>query len=124
MSTTPKEIATQFLNMVIAGQIDEAYQKFVDMAGKHHNVYFPAGFTVLRDAMKENHGLFPNKKFVIKQVIAEGDLVATHSELTFDEEKPKMSVVHMFKFKGNKIIEMWDVGQQIPIDMPNKDGAF
>lgn len=124
MEIVLKQIAVEFLNMVIAGQIDEAYQKFVDMTGKHHNVYFPAGFTVLRDAMKENHGLFPHKKFVIKQVIAEGETVATHSELTLDPEKPKMSVVHMFRFKNNKIVEMWDVGQQIPADMSNKDGAF
>ena len=32
-----KEFAIYFLNMVVEGKIDEAYRKYVDMEGKHHN---------------------------------------------------------------------------------------
>ena len=49
-----QEAAVQFLQMVVAGKIDEAYQKHVDMHGKHRNLFFKSGFPALRDAMKEN----------------------------------------------------------------------
>ena len=30
----------------------------------------------------------------------------------------------IFRFDGNHIIEMWDLGQQIPDNMPNENGMF
>ena len=117
-----KEIAVNFLNLVIAGRIDEAYEKYVDKNGKHHNVYFPAGFSALKDAMKENHTQFPNKEFEIKNVIAEGSIAAVHSRLLLGDKE--MAVVHIFKIEEGKITEMWDIGQEIPEELPNKDGAF
>lgn len=44
---TNKQSAVEFLNMVIAGQIPEAYEKHIDMEGKHHNAFTPAGLTAL-----------------------------------------------------------------------------
>ena len=62
-----KEAAISFLELVVAGKIDEAYDTHVDMNGKHHNLYVSAGFPALRAAMKENHQKFPHKKFSIRQ---------------------------------------------------------
>jgi predicted SnoaL-like aldol condensation-catalyzing enzyme len=115
---TNKEIVAQFLNLVVDGRIDEAYNKFVDMNGRHHNIYFLSDFATLRQAMKDNHVEFPNKRISIKRVIAEGDMVAAHSNVILSADK-NISVVHWFRLKDNKIIEMWDVGQLIPLDSPN-----
>jgi predicted SnoaL-like aldol condensation-catalyzing enzyme len=119
-----KQIAKHFLELVITGKIDEAYEKYVDMKGKHHNMFFPSGFHALRDAMKENHVKFPNKQFVIKNALCEGELMAVHSHLVLSSGEQEMSVVHLFRFENGKIVEMWDCGQVIPKDMINKDGAF
>ena len=119
-----KEKAQKFLKLVIAGEIDKAYDEFVDVKGKHHNPYFAAGFPVLKKGMKDNHEQFPDKKFNIKHVIEDGDLVAVHSHLVFNEGEPGMIVLHLFRFDKGKIIEMWDIGQPIQDDSPNKDGAF
>jgi len=107
-----KEIAVNFLELVVAGNIDEAYERYVDMQGKHHNPYFPAGLSALKEAMKENHEQFPNKVIDIKHVLAEGSLVATHSNLLMG--KQRLVVVHLFRFENGKITEMWDVAQEIP----------
>ncbi|MDB5259038.1 MAG: hypothetical protein JWO73_246 [Candidatus Taylorbacteria bacterium] len=127
MIESNKKAAVRFLELVIASKIDEAYAKHVDMGGKHHNAYFPAGFEKLRDAMKENESQFPNKRLAVKNVIAEGDLVVAHSHLRMRSDDPKdpgMTVVHIFRFKDGKIVEMWDCGQAIPADCPNEDGVF
>ena len=122
--TDHKQIAQKFLEMVIAGDIDEAYLKFVSMGGQHHNPYFRAGFPALREAMIEDHVKFPDKQFAVKKVIGEGDVVAVHSQLKVRQEKKEMAVMHIFRFQGDKIVEMWDMGQPIPPDSPNSDGAF
>ncbi|MBI1743628.1 hypothetical protein HYR54_11280 [Candidatus Acetothermia bacterium] len=56
-----KQVAVKFLQLVVAGQIDEVYRKYVDLRGKHHNPFFPAGFPALQKAMIENHVQFPSK---------------------------------------------------------------
>ncbi|HLD04444.1 MAG TPA: nuclear transport factor 2 family protein [Candidatus Nanoarchaeia archaeon] len=122
--STHKQSATSFLNLIIAGKIDEAYEKYVNLQGKHHNAYFPAGFPVLKKAMMEAHIQSPNKQFTIKNVLEDGDLVAVHSHLIINPGEKGMITLHMFRFKDNKIVEMWDCGQPIPNDSPNKDGAF
>lgn len=53
-----KQAAVQFLRLAVAGRIDEAYQRYVDMNGKHHNPYFSAGFPALKKGMIENHFQF------------------------------------------------------------------
>ena len=119
-----KQSALQFLKLVIAGRINEAYEKYVDMQGKHHNAFFPTGFQALQEAMKENEAAFPNKQFTVKNVLGDEDLVAIHSHLLFKPGEPGMITVHLFRFNNGKIVEMWDCGQVIPKDSPNKDGTF
>ncbi len=119
-----KTQAVDFLLLVVRGDIDEAYAKYIDMDGKHHNAYFPAKFPVLKKAMKEEYTQHPHKQLKVKHVVGDEILVAVHSNLVFTEGQPGMSVVHIFRFEGKKIVEMWDVGQEIPLDSPNQDGAF
>ncbi|MDI6767678.1 MAG: nuclear transport factor 2 family protein [Bacteroidota bacterium] len=119
-----KQAAVEFLQLVVAGEIEKAYQKHVDFGGKHHNPYFPAGFLALQKAMEENHNKFPNKQLAVKHVLGDGDLVIVHSHLILNADEVGMIVAHLFRFQDDKIVEMWDIGQQIPPDSPNKEGAF
>jgi predicted SnoaL-like aldol condensation-catalyzing enzyme len=119
-----KQAAVQFLKLVVAGRIDEAYDKHADPGGRHHNAYFPAGFPALKKGMLENHDQFPGKKFTIINVLGDGDLVAVHSHVALRPGEPGIAVVHLFRFQDDKIVEMWDVGQAVPPDSPNKDGMF
>lgn len=123
-TTTNKRAATDFLELVVARRIDEAYAQYIDMKGKHHNTYFSAGFPTLKEAMIENHAKFPNTQIKIKHVLGDGDLVAVHSHVIMGLGEPGVAVVHLFRFENNKIVEMWDCGQELQKDSPNKDGAF
>lgn len=117
-----KDKAIEFLQMVVKGYIDEAYKKFVNSKGKHHNIYFEEGFDALKQAMKENHKQFPNKQFDIILSIAENDLVSVLTKVGIDGKQ--YSISHFFKFNDGKIVEMWDNAQEITDSMINKDGAF
>jgi predicted SnoaL-like aldol condensation-catalyzing enzyme len=119
-----KELAVRFLELVVSGRIDEAYERFIDTAGKHHNPYFPAGFPALKRAMIENHARFPDKRIAVKRIIAEGDMVAAHSQVTLNPGDKNIAVVHLFRFQEGRIVELWDIGQPIEPDSPNRDGMF
>jgi predicted SnoaL-like aldol condensation-catalyzing enzyme len=119
-----KRTAVEFLHQAVAGDIDAAYQKYVDPKGKHHNAFFSAGFPALKKGMIENHAQFPNKEITVKNVLGDGDLVAVHSHLVMRAGEPGIAVVHLFRFQGDKVVEMWDCGQAVPADSPNKDGVF
>ncbi len=119
-----KQAAVDFLQLVVAGRIEEAYQTHVDMQGKHHNPYFPAGFAALQQAMTEAHVQYPDKQFTIHHVLGDGDLVAVHSQMVHGPDQPAIAVVHLFRFHAGKVVELWDCGQPIPADSPNVDGSF
>jgi len=119
-----KQLAVQFLQLCIAGRVDEAFQNYLDPNGKHHNPFFPAGFAALRNAMVENHTQFPDKQLTVVNVLGDRDLVAVHSRLIPRLGEISVATVHLFRFRGDRIVEMWDCGQPIPPNSPNQDGAF
>lgn len=119
-----KRAAVDFLQLVVAGRIDEAYQRYVDMNGKHHNPFFEAGFRPLKEAMSENQQVSPNKHLIVKHVLGDGDLVAVHSHLIPNPGDKGLITLHMFRFENDKIVELWDLGQPLPAESPNHDGAF
>jgi predicted SnoaL-like aldol condensation-catalyzing enzyme len=103
-----KQAAVQFLQLIVAGSIEEAYYKHVDMSGKHHNPFFPAGFPALKKAMIENHAQFPGKQLTVKNVLGDGDLVAVHSHIVLRSGETGIAAVHIFRFSGRQ--DWGDVG--------------
>jgi predicted SnoaL-like aldol condensation-catalyzing enzyme len=120
-----KEIATNFLALVIAGQVKKAYDDHVDGSHfQHHNPYFEGNVASLRDGMEQNEKVQPGKKLVVYHVIEDDDLVAVHSHLIVKKGELEMAVVHIFRFQDNKIVELWDIAQQVPKEMTNQFGMF
>ncbi|MGB4959961.1 MAG: nuclear transport factor 2 family protein [Saprospiraceae bacterium] len=117
-----KEIAKSFLMAAGMGQVDEAYEKYVATDFKHHNQYFEGSRVALKDAMAEAHLSSPNKQIDIKYCYIDGNTVITHSLVT--KEEMDIAVVHIFRFEGDKIMELWDLGQVISEDSPNQNGLF
>jgi predicted SnoaL-like aldol condensation-catalyzing enzyme len=119
-----RDIVLNFLSLAASGRVNEAYDRYVDMTGKHHNAYFPAGFSALQQAMKDAHAQSPNKRFSPKLTLCDGDLVAVHSCVERSTDSPKISVVHIARIRDGKITELWDTGMEIPTQCPNTDGVF
>jgi predicted SnoaL-like aldol condensation-catalyzing enzyme len=87
-------------------------------------MYYSAEFISLKQGMVENHAQFPNKRLMVKNVLGDGNLVAIHSNIVLKIGEPGIATVHIFRFEEGKIVEMWDIGQAVPIDSPNRVGAF
>jgi len=119
-----KRDAVEFLQMVVAGDIEKAYEKHVDMKGKHHNSFCPAGFEGLKKGMIENDAQFPHKKITVKHVLGDDDLVSVHSHLVLKPGELELATTHLLKFENGRIVELWDMAMPVPKDLSNKDGMF
>ncbi len=119
-----RDIAISFLQMVVSGQIRSAYNKYISPDFYHHNAYFKGDRESLLIAMEKAHKQFPNKIFKVQRTFGDKDLVAVHSSMQLKPDMQPIAVVHMFRFENDLIIEEWEVGQEVPKDMPNENGML
>jgi len=130
---TRKHISVKFLNLIGAGRPKEGL-RFFALACKTHNPYVTGGMNELVDAMLEVQkkgaegiikGSNADFKLVVRNVLAEGDLVAVHTQLSSpDPFDGGLRQVHLFRFSADKIVEYWDITQQVPEKAPNAAAAF
>jgi predicted SnoaL-like aldol condensation-catalyzing enzyme len=128
-----KDIAVEFLSLVGSGKPEDGLM-FFDLDCKTHNPYTAGGIRELIDAIiavqkQFAEGIIKGSKadfkLIIRQVMADRDMVVVHTQVT--GSKPSdggLRQVHMFRFIGNKIVEYWDITQNIPENAPNAAGAF
>ena len=128
-----KKISVEVLSLIGAGKPKESL-RFFNPECKTHNPYILRGMNELTDAMiavqkQASEGILKGSKadfkLVIKQVLAEGDIVVVYTQLA--SSKPSeggLRQVHLFRFSSDKIVEYWDITQNIPENMPNAAGAF
>ena len=122
--STRKEIAKTFLRMAATGKVREAYESFADRGFRHHNAYFAGDAAALRKGMEEAHAKFPDTAIEIQRAIEEGNLVAVHSKVKHSPASRELAVVHIMRFKGARIAELWDIAMEAPERSPNEHGLF
>lgn len=119
-----RSIAVEFLQMCARGDVRAAYERHVAPDFRHHNAWFPGDRESLLRGMEESAAAEPNKTFEPRQVVDGGDRVAVLSRLVREQAGKELAVVHILRFEDGKIVEMWDLGQEIPKDSPNALGMF
>lgn len=128
-----KDVAVEFLRLIGSGKPKEGL-KFFAADCKTHNPYVTGGMDALIDAMiavqkQGSEGILKGSKadfkLSIRHVLADGDLVAVHTQLS--SSKPSeggLRQIHLFRFGGDKIVEYWDITQMVSENAPNAAGAF
>ena len=120
-----KEAAAAFLTLASPGDVRGAYDRFVAPDFIHHNPYFAGDRQSLLEAMEAASTTHPNRSIDIQHVYEDGDTVITHSRVTRqDPNAEPIAVVHIFRFVNDRIVELWDLGQPIAKDSPNRNGMF
>lgn len=116
--------AQKFQQLVVAGNIDEAYEKYIAPNMRHHNAYSKGDRQSLLLGMKENHQMFPHKTFTTKKIVRENDHVTTFSHILLNPGDKGIAVMHIFRFENGKIAEIWDMGAPVPENSLNENGIF
>jgi hypothetical protein len=64
------------------------------------------------------------KKLIFSSRWRRGDRGAVFSRIRQHPGDPGGGAVHIFRFEGDHIAELWDVGQEVPADIVNENGMF
>jgi predicted SnoaL-like aldol condensation-catalyzing enzyme len=119
-----RDRALEFLRLASEGDVDRAFGQHVAEGFRHHNPWFAGDAKSLMHAMADNAREHPDKSCEPLRTVAEGDLVCVHSRIRLAPGERDLAVVHIFRFEGDRIAELWDVGQPQPADMSNENGMF
>src|SRR4051812_8752185 len=120
IAASHKQTAERFLVHAREGN-RAAAEALLAPDARHHNPYFAAGMPALLDGMEQAARAAPDRVMDVKRILLDGDLVAVHSHVyRVADGNAGAAVVHLFRFEGDKIAELWDVGQPVPAEIPNQ----
>lgn len=119
-----KDTAVSFLQAAASGHARDASAGHVTPGFRHHNPHFAGDANALLTAMDDNARENPDKHLEILHTLQDGDLVAVHSHVRHGADDQGAALVHLFRFEGDRIAELWDIGQEVPAKSPNQYGMF
>lgn len=117
-----KERAISFLRLASSNQVNEAFERYIHLDFKHHLIYFKGDRESFKVAMEESSRQFPDKTYDVIHALEDQNFVTVHGKVEFDSKI--YSVIHIFKFEKDKIIESWEASQENIENSPNENGLF
>ena len=103
---------------------EEAVAKYLGPNYRQHNPGSADGPEGLIPTMKWFTQNFPELRMEPKRIIAEGDYVVLHSHLILKPGDRGTAVVDIFRLENGKIVEHWDVVQEVPETSANNNTMF
>lgn len=120
-----RAIITDFIDLFYGQRkVREAFEKYIAPDYIQHNPIAPDGreatLAVLEPFMKSN----PDARTKVLRILVDGDLAAVHAHGTMNPDDRGFAVVDLFRLKGGKIVEHWDVLQPVPDKSANPHPMF
>jgi predicted SnoaL-like aldol condensation-catalyzing enzyme len=122
-----KRIVVDYYTTAFAGNPEKAVADHFGPGYIQHNPDAQDGPEAFIGFVKWLRGEYPNLQLDIKRVIGEGDLVATHAHLDLEPgnvDKPGHALADFFRLENGKVVEHWDVIQDVPTSAANDNGMF
>jgi predicted SnoaL-like aldol condensation-catalyzing enzyme len=102
----------------------EAAAKYFGPKYIQHNPGAPDGIEGFKTFVNFLREKFPNSHSEIKKAFADGDHVILHVHSVREPGTRGRAIVDVFRLENGKIVEHWDVAQDIPEKMPHSNGMF
>jgi predicted SnoaL-like aldol condensation-catalyzing enzyme len=119
-----KKTVVEFYEAAINRKDFEAASKFFGPRYVQHNPNAPDGIEGFKAFLGFLREKFPQSRSEIKRVWAEGDYVILHVHAVRTPGARGSAIVDVFKLENGKIVEHWDVIQEIPEKAANNNGMF
>ncbi len=119
-----KKAVVEFYDLAINQKNFEAAAKFLGPRYTQHNPRATDGPEGLKAFLAFLRDKFPNYHSDIKRVFAEGDYVILHVHNVPTSGSRGNAIIDIFKLEDGKIVEHWDVRQEIPEQSANSNTMF
>jgi predicted SnoaL-like aldol condensation-catalyzing enzyme len=122
-----KQVVVDFYQTAFGGDPAKAIADHLGPRYVQHNPDAQDGPEAFIGFVSWLRGEYPNLKLEIKRVLAEGDMVVTHSHLDLEPgnaRNPGRALADFFRLEDGKVVEHWDVIQDIPAKSANENGMF
>jgi predicted SnoaL-like aldol condensation-catalyzing enzyme len=119
-----KQAAADFYDKAINQKDFDAAAKYIGSRYVQHNPNAadgPEGLKAFLGVLREK---FPSYHSEIKRTFADGDYVILHVHNVPVPGARGRAIIDIFKFENGKIVEHWDVAQEIPEKPANSNGMF
>lgn len=120
-----KRTVLAFYQAAINDKDFEAASAYLGERYTQHNPAIADGAAGLKGRIELLRERFPALRAEVKKIVAEGDLVMAHVYAVRAPGRRGTAVVDIFRLDGNgRIVEHWDVMQDIPEHAENPNGMF
>lgn len=120
-----KRTVREFLELAFnERQPEEAVARYVGRYYRQHNPQAPDGTEAFIAFVSGFTGAYPDLHLDLKRLIAEGDLVVVHSHATRHANDRGLAIMDIFRLEEGKIVEHWDVIQEVPETAANANTMF
>ena len=119
-----KKNVAEFYDKALNQKDFDAASRYLGPRYTQHNPVAADGAEGLKAFIQFLRDKFPNARSEIKRVFADGDHVIVHVHALREPGTRGRAIVDIFKLENGKIVEHWDVAQDIPEKAANANGMF
>ena len=119
-----KKTVVEFYEKAINQKDFEAASKYMGPRYTQHNPMAADGPAGLQGYLQFLRSKYPASHSEIRGVFADGDFVILHVHAIRDPGTRGSAIVDIFKLENGKIVEHWDVIQEIPEKAANANGMY
>lgn len=118
-----KKIVLDFYQQMFGDKDLSAVDKYIAPEYIQHNPNVADGSAAFKKATESWFKGAPKTKIDVQRIAAEGDLVFLHIKNT-NPDGSLISTIDIFRLKDGKIVEHWDVHQDVPKESANQHPMF
>jgi predicted SnoaL-like aldol condensation-catalyzing enzyme len=119
-----KQAVIEFYEKALNQKDFEAASRYIGNRYTQHNPTAPDGPQGLKGFIAFLRDKFPQSHSEIKRAFADGDYVILHVHSVREPGTRGRAIVDIFKLEDGKVVEHWDVTQEIPEKAANANGMF
>ncbi len=119
-----KEVVIDFYDKAINQKDFEAAKVHFGSTYIQHNPLAADGPEGLKAYIEFMKSELPDFRIEFKRVLADGDYVVVHGHAKPTPDARGSAVMDIFRLENGKVVEHWDVIQEIPENPANDNGMF
>lgn len=119
-----KKIVKEFYDLAINKKDFEAASKYLGPRYIQHNQRAADSSEGLKNFIQFLNDKFPNSHSEIKRMFADGDYVILHVHAVREPGTRGVAIVDIFRLQNSRIVEHWDVHEDILEKAANPNGMF